>query len=259
MGKKATGYFIIGTFVTLYLLVSVISTIHVIDFFMLSNPKWLAISLAIAFEVGAAASLASLITLEKMNKGIVWSLFIILTLMQAMGNTFYAFTHLQNFQGWIELFGLVDEELIYQKRVLSIVSGAILPVVALGFIKSLVDYIKPADTIQTAVNDQITDAVTQAINPDQVLSDDGLAEEFSSMEELFNQQAEISQAVGESIAEYEKSDPEVLGELVDTDQVEETTTTTQKPRIDRTRSLDELIARGMPISGATSLKKPFDP
>lgn len=147
MKKKTTSYFIIGTFVTLYLLVSVISTIHVIDFFKLSNPTWLAISLAIAFEVGAAASLASIITLEKMNKGIVWGLFIILTLMQAMGNTYYAYTHLSDFQGWIELFGLAEEELIYQKRVLSIVSGAVLPIVALGFIKSLVDYIKPSADI----------------------------------------------------------------------------------------------------------------
>jgi hypothetical protein len=148
MKKKTTSYFIIGTFVTLYLLVSVISTIHVIDFFKLSNPTWLAISLAIAFEVGAAASLASIITLEKMNKGIVWGLFIILTLMQAMGNTYYAYTHLSDFQGWIELFGLAEEELIYQKRVLSIVSGAVLPIVALGFIKSLVDYIKPSDNAE---------------------------------------------------------------------------------------------------------------
>ena len=147
MKKKTTSYFIIGTFVTLYLLVSVISTIHVIDFFKLSNPTWLAISLAIAFEVGAAASLASIITLEKMNKGIVWGLFIVLTLMQAMGNTYYAYTHLSDFQGWIELFGLAEEELIYQKRVLSIVSGAVLPIVALGFIKSLVDYIKPSSDI----------------------------------------------------------------------------------------------------------------
>jgi len=147
MGRKTTSYFIISTFVTLYLLVSVISTIHVIDFFKLTNPDWLAISLAMAFEIGAAASLASLVTLEKMNKGIVWGLFILLTLMQAMGNTYYAYTHLVNFQGWIELFGLTEEDLIYQKRVLSIVSGAILPIVALGFIKSLVDYIKPSDDI----------------------------------------------------------------------------------------------------------------
>jgi hypothetical protein len=145
MGKKTASYFIIGTFVTLYLLVSVISTIHVIDFFKLSNPNWLAISLALAFEVGAAASLASIITLDKMNKGIVWGLFLILTLMQAMGNTYYAYTHLKDFQGWIELFGLTEEDLIYQKRVLSLVSGAILPIVALGFIKSLVDYIKPSN------------------------------------------------------------------------------------------------------------------
>lgn len=155
MGKKTTGYFIISTFVTLYLLVSVISTIHVIDFFRLSNPDWLAVSLAVAFEIGAAASLASIITLEKMNKGIVWGLFILLTLMQAMGNTYYAYTHLVNFQGWIELFGLTEEDLIYQKRVLSIVSGAILPIVALGFIKSLVDYIKPSDDIVDSNTEEI--------------------------------------------------------------------------------------------------------
>jgi hypothetical protein len=56
--------------------------------------------------------------------------------MQAMGNTYYAFVNLADFQGWIELFGLVDAELIQQKRILPIVSGAILPIVALGFIKS---------------------------------------------------------------------------------------------------------------------------
>jgi hypothetical protein len=76
--------------------------------------------------------------------------------MQAMGNTYYAYTHLANFQGWIELFGLTEEDLIYQKRVLSIVSGAILPIVALGFIKSLVDYIKPTDeATQTESEDKI--------------------------------------------------------------------------------------------------------
>jgi len=86
--NKLTKNFIIGTFVTLYVMVSIISTIHVIDFFELSNPKWLAVTLAIAFEIGAAASLASIIALKKMNKGIVWALFILLTLMQAMGNTY---------------------------------------------------------------------------------------------------------------------------------------------------------------------------
>jgi hypothetical protein len=51
--------------------------------------------------------------------------------------------HLHEYQGWIELFGLVDDDPMYQKRILGLISGATLPVVALGFIKALVDYIKP--------------------------------------------------------------------------------------------------------------------
>ena len=160
MKENGLKYFIIGTFITLYFIVSVISTIHVIDFFTLSNPSWLAISLAIAFEIGAAASLASLIALEKMSKTLVWGLFITLTLMQMMGNTYYAFTNLHDFQSWVDLFGLTEEEPIYQKRILSIISGAVLPLVALGFIKSLVDYIKPEKGVS-----ETTTVILQDIAP----------------------------------------------------------------------------------------------
>lgn len=145
MTNKLVSRFIIATFVTLYTLVSVISTIHVIDFFELSNPYWLAVTLAIGFELGAAASLASLVILDRMNKTLVWALFITITLMQMQGNMYYAFVNLEDFQTWSELFNLIEEEPLYQKRVLSFVSGAILPLVALGFIKSLVDYIKPTE------------------------------------------------------------------------------------------------------------------
>lgn len=145
MNKRDTiiKWSIIAIFVALYAMVSIISTIHVIDFFRLSNPEWLAVTLAIAFEVGAAACLGAIVILDRTSRWLVWSLFILITGMQMTGNMYYAYIHLENFQGWIELFGLQEEELIFQKRILSIVSGAILPVVALGFIKSLVDYIRP--------------------------------------------------------------------------------------------------------------------
>lgn len=145
--------FVIGTFVSLYLLVSVISTIHVIDFFELSNPYWLAVTLAIGFEVGAAASLASLVILKKMNKTLVWALFITITLMQMQGNMYYAFINMEDYTSWAELFNLIEEEPIFQKRVLAAISGAILPLVALGFIKSLVDYIKPEDEDEEILTD----------------------------------------------------------------------------------------------------------
>jgi hypothetical protein len=148
--NKLVSRFVIITFILLYALVSIISTIHVVDFFELSNPYWLAVTLAIGFELGAAASLASLVILEKTNKTLVWALFLAITLMQMQGNMFYAFTNLgSEYVTWSELFGLIEEEPLYQKRVLAAVSGAILPLVALGFIKSLVDYIKPEDTTET--------------------------------------------------------------------------------------------------------------
>ena len=147
--KNLTHKFIIGTFVSLYLMVSIISTIHVVDFFELSNPYWLAVTLAIAFELGAAASLASLIVMDKMNKTLVWALFITITLMQMQGNMYYAFKNISDYSTWSQLFNLIEEDPIYQKRILAFVSGAILPLVALGFIKSLVDYIKPTKVEET--------------------------------------------------------------------------------------------------------------
>jgi len=161
--NKLVNGFIIGTFVSLYVLVSIVSTIHVIDFFELSNPRWLAITLAIGFEIGAAASLASLITLDKMNKTIVWALFLTITAMQMQGNMYYAFLNLEDYQGWVELFNLIEWEPLAQKRLLAFVSGAILPLVALGFIKSLVDYIKPEPEF-TELNSSDLEEVASDIN-----------------------------------------------------------------------------------------------
>lgn len=177
MKNKLVNFFIISTFVTLYVIVSLISCIHTIDFFLLSNPKWLAISLAIAFEIGAAASLAAIIALDKMNKTMIWGLFIILTGMQAMGNAYFAYVNVHDFQGWIELFGLVDYDIITQKRILAVVSGAILPLIALGFIKSLVDYLKPDKETKNILLEEngedegeiIKSEVIQPINKEEII------------------------------------------------------------------------------------------
>lgn len=171
MKNKGVNLFIISTFVLLYLVVSIISTIHVIDFFEMTNPRWLSIFLAIAFEIGAAASLASIVVLDKMNKFIVWSLFFILTAMQAIGNTYFAYTHLSDFSAWSELFGLAEEEPIFQKRILSIISGAILPLVSLGFIKALVDYIRPEknntlETIEESEEEKENKIEEISVNPE---------------------------------------------------------------------------------------------
>ena len=182
--KNLTHKFIIGTFVSLYLMVSIISTIHVVDFFELSNPYWLAVTLAIAFELGAAASLASIITLDKMNKTLIWSLFIVITLMQMQGNMYYAFKNINEYETWSQLFNLIEEDPIYQKRILAFVSGAILPLVALGFIKSLVDYIKPTKELTLEEKEEIVETIIDNIEDwDGTLNDglEGLEEDFEEV------------------------------------------------------------------------------
>tara|TARA_B100001057_G_scaffold446969_1_gene486043 strand:+ start:6239 stop:6940 length:702 start_codon:yes stop_codon:yes gene_type:complete len=142
---------IIGIFVSLYFLVATISMINSVAFFDLSHHGLMNWALAIGFELGAAASLAAIIILDKTNKTMVWGLFILLTSFQMMANSYHAFVNLEDYMGWIELFGLEEEEPIFQKRVLSVVSGAVLPLVALGFIKSLTDYLRPEEKLPKAV------------------------------------------------------------------------------------------------------------
>lgn len=196
---------IISIFVGLYAMVSVISTIHVVDFFRLSNPNWLAVTLAIAFEVGAAASLAAIIILDKTSRGLVWALFVTITLMQMMGNMYFAYTHLTDYKNWSELFGLIEEEPIYQKRILSLVSGAILPLVALGFIKSLVDYIRPSKLEELkSLNDEkeaIQTEIAKEVIEDYI-PEDATEEQVAVIEEA-KAEVEAIQA-DESLSEKEK-------------------------------------------------------
>ena len=95
-----------------------------------------------------------------MNKSLVWALFITITAMQMQGNMYYAFINLEDYMGWVELFNLLEWEPLAQKRLLAAVSGAILPLVALGFIKSLVDYVKPESEVGELSPTNLEDATS---------------------------------------------------------------------------------------------------
>jgi len=190
MKNKVIHIGIISIFVSLYFLVATISMINSVAFFDLTHDGIMNWALAIGFELGAAASLAAIIILDKTNKTMVWSLFLLLTGFQMMANSFHAFVNLENYMPWIELFGLLEEEPIVQKRILSVVSGAILPLVALGFIKSLVDYIRPEDQVAKIEN---TD--TETLNNKE-------NETFSEIvtEEVVNQPIESLERVDEEVS-----------------------------------------------------------
>lgn len=150
MNSKLTHRLIIGVFVGLYFLTSTLSMIHVVEFFDITNSYGMAVFLAVAFEIGAAASMASIIVMDRMKMWIVWTLFILLTIIQINGNVYHAFVNAEDFDAWINLFGLQEESQIFKKRVIAFASGLPLPLIALGFVKALVDYLpnKPQSNIE---------------------------------------------------------------------------------------------------------------
>jgi len=138
------------------LLVSVISTIHVVTFFQLTNYFWLAFVLAIAFEVGTLSSLAALTIVKHISEYSLWAIFILLTGMQIMGNIYFSYNYVSEMvkvnpdfiRNWNELFDMTNEKIEYTKRLLSIISGGVLPIVSLAFTHLLVGYVNKIDEIK---------------------------------------------------------------------------------------------------------------
>lgn len=121
----------------LYLAVGFVSTYHAIAFFSISNEAWLAVILAIAFEVGQAAVLFSVLT-NPTKKIMPWVLMTVLTLVQVLGNVYSSYQYMiLNSQDMITyftnsvLFYLQDPNPQVNQVMISYITGAILPIVAL--------------------------------------------------------------------------------------------------------------------------------
>lgn len=144
MGKFSN--WVIASFVSLALIVSAVSTIHSINFFLLTNSWYMAMTLATAFEIGQLASLAAIVNSDKINPKISWALFIFLTVYQIMNNIYNSFEHLtinpDAYKMWTDLFALSLTDASLQKRILAIISGGFLPLLSIGFSKALVNYLK---------------------------------------------------------------------------------------------------------------------
>lgn len=132
-------------FSLLYLSVGFVSVYHAINFFNISNEYWLAVILAIAFEIGQAAVLFSLLV-NKSKKIMPWILMGTLTLVQVLGNVYssyqYAVIHspdeIKYFTDSV-LFYLQDPDPQVNRVMISYITGAILPIVALCMTSMIVD------------------------------------------------------------------------------------------------------------------------
>ena len=142
----------LGLFVALYVAVGLVSTIHAVSFFSLANTLPLAILLAVAFEIGQAAVLFSILTDERQrNRFMPWCLMCILTLVQVIGNVYSSYKYLitnsidllRFFKEPIFIWGSIPDDVA--NVLLTYIIGAILPLVSLALSEMVTERINLGD------------------------------------------------------------------------------------------------------------------
>ena len=176
MNQKVLHKVFIWGFLFLYLLVALISFCHAVQFFGIGNAKWMSISLAFAFELGLALSLASILLSDKNKKQTLpWILMITLTAVQVVGNVYSVFRYISvsdvDYYQYLAkplLFFIeeVDENTI--QIIVSWIMGAILPVVALMMTDMVANNIKnvsedKAEPIESVKDESVKDKLEEDI------------------------------------------------------------------------------------------------
>jgi hypothetical protein len=179
----------IGLFAILYLAVALVSTIHAVSFFGLANNDWMAIILAVSFELGQAAVLFSLLT-SKNERGKImpWVLMSIFTLVQVLGNVYSSYKHIitnspENLRFFKEpIFiwtNLPDDQATV---IVTYIVGAILPICAL-LLTSMVtnQFQNPNDSI-IHLEDEDVQQDEELVNNEQEINIEQIEEKVENKE-----------------------------------------------------------------------------
>lgn len=207
--KKNLKNIVATAFVIPILLVAYVSISHVTSFYGLSNPFSWAVYLSVAIEIAALSALAAVSV--RMGK-FVYVPFIIVTLIQFVGNLYFSFTYINEtsgaFKEWmnmvggmLEPMGIDPSDVISHKRVLAFFSGGLLPLISLTFAHMLVVF---TDNLKENVESQKLE------EPKTILTERVITEE--DIEKLSREAGKI---------EYENSLKENKGNFGDLNKIEE--------------------------------------
>jgi cell division protein FtsL len=128
--------------------VAIVSISHVTKWYGISNPLSWSIYLSIGVEIAALSALAAIAA--QMGKKVYFP-FIIVTLIQFIGNIFFAYQYIdmnsQTFKDWVDMvdpvvqfLGVESGDLIGHKRFLALFAGGMLPIISLSFLHMLVKF-----------------------------------------------------------------------------------------------------------------------
>ena len=147
--SKTLYWALIATFVALYVAVAFVSTLHAVTFFKITNALGLAILLGAAYEVGQATVLFSILMTENKNRILAWLMMFLLTALQITANVYASFKFMDasgsnDWTFWQRaiLFNVQATDSEMYKVIISWISGALLPLVALGMTALVADNIR---------------------------------------------------------------------------------------------------------------------
>ena len=151
---------IIAAFLIPIITVAIVSISHVTAWYGISNPVTWSVYLSIGIEIAALSALAAISA--NMGKKVYFP-FAIVTLIQFIGNIFFAYTFIdissKAFKDWVdlvapllELTGVEPTDFVGHKRFLALFAGGMLPIISLSFLHMLVKFTEE-DRIKEVEND----------------------------------------------------------------------------------------------------------
>jgi hypothetical protein len=178
---------IITAFLIPIITVAIVSISHVTKWYGISNPMSWAIYLSIGIEIATMSALAAISA--NMGKKVYFP-FLIVTLIQFIGNIFFAYSYIdingKSFKDWIdlvspftELLGIDPLDLVGNKRFLAFFAGGMLPIISLSFLHMLVKF-----TEEDRLNQNLK--VEKKTNEDTELEEIGLSQdEINNFKDFF--------------------------------------------------------------------------
>ena len=185
---------IVFCFILVPLLSSIISMIHLVDLFYLGNPSWISYTVSVAIEIGAVASFLTLSILSRLNKTIVWGMFLILFVMQVIGNVYFSYDWItkrilenplwiKNFKEMLEFFMYEIEEKT-AKMILAMLIGIPIPLISVFLLKSTTDYLGD-DSLKTEIVKEPT--IELPLNEEKKADENEIHIQDNSVKDVFSE------------------------------------------------------------------------
>jgi hypothetical protein len=159
----------------LYLFLSVpiisatISAFHLEGFMRLGNPTFLSVTTAIAYEIANVTAMFIFVMLPRINRSFVWISFIMLVVMQVVGNVFFSYDYIirnvnpEHLSSWYSMTNYLfdSSNKIESSFYLACFIGVPVPLVAIFLTKSVSNYLggeeesEEKNTIERKTDDEI--------------------------------------------------------------------------------------------------------